>query len=142
MSIEIAEMTVTDYDEVVALWQSAEGVHVGNSDSRRGVGRYLAHNPGMSFVARDARRVVGTVLCGTDGRRGYLHHLAVAADRRREGIGTALIRRCLAALKQAGMPRCNLFVQAGNESAIAFYRSLGWYCWDEKDVKVMAFDVV
>ena len=72
MTIDIAEMTVADYDDVLALWESIDGlgVHPDESDSRERIAKYLARSPGLSFVARDAAAPVGAVLCGTDGRRG------------------------------------------------------------------------
>jgi len=143
MDTKITEMKIADYDEVFALWQDTEGVglHPDECDSRRGIGRYLARNPGLCFVARDGAKLVGTVLCGTDGRRGYLNHLAVVPGHRREGLGTALVRRCLAALKEIGIPKCNLFVLADNKAAIAFWEKLGWCVYEEVGVKAMTLRI-
>lgn len=143
MNIEIAEMTIADYDEVFALWNDAEGLglHRDDCDSREGIGRYLEHNAGMSFVARHGERLVAAVLCGTDGRRGYLNHLAVAPSHRRRGIGTALVRRCIAVLKQMGISRCNLFVFAANEASVAFWRKLAWRLYDDFGVKAMSLKI-
>ena len=138
---DIAEMTQADYDEVFALWSGTEGVGLGVSDTRERIGEFLARNLGMCFVAREGGVIVGTILCGTDGRRGYLHHVAVSPGHRRRGIGAALVRRCMAVLKQLDIPRCHLFVFAANEAALAFYRRLGWRCLDEHGVKVMSCDV-
>ncbi len=143
MGIDIAEMTVADYDEVFALWQEAEGLglHPNECDSRKGVAMYLARNPGTCFVARDGERLIGAVLCGNDGRRGYLNHLAVAEAYRRRRIGTVLIHRCTDALKQMGIRRCNLFVFAANDAAVEFWRKLGWRCYDEFGVKAMSLNI-
>ena len=143
VDVRIAEMTTADYGEVFALWQAAEGLglHPDECDSRRGVARYLARNPGTCFVARDGAKLVGAVLCGNDGRRGYLNHLAVLEAYRRRGIATALVRRCTAALKQIEIPKCNLFVFAANGPAMAFWRKLGWRCWDEFNVKAMTLAI-
>ena len=138
----IAEMTPADYDEVFALWSRTEGMGLGVSDTRERIGEFLARNPGMCFVARDGGAIVGTVLCGTDGRRGYLHHLAVAPGHRRRGIGSALVQHCMAALKQWNIPRCHLFVLPTNEAAMAFYGRLGWRCAEDRGAKVMSCDVV
>ena len=67
--MHIREMTIQDYDAVIALWQSVIGMGLSDSDSREGIGRYLARNPGMSFAAWDGDLLVGAVLCGHDGRR-------------------------------------------------------------------------
>ncbi len=66
-----------DFDEVYALWQRCEGVGLGSADSRPNIAAYLDRNPGMNFAARDGETIVGAILCRHDGRRGYIHHLAV-----------------------------------------------------------------
>lgn len=124
--MNIREMTIQDYDAVIALWQSADGVGLSDADSREAIGRYLARNPGLSFTAWDGDLLVGAVLCGHDGRRGYVHHLAVRPSHRRHGIGKALATRCLDALAVEGIDKCHLFVFAVNANAIAFWKSVGW----------------
>jgi len=76
--MDIREMTIGDYDEVLALWKGTEGVGLTPADSRQNVARFLARNPGLSLVARAGGKIVGAVLGGHDGRKGYLYHLAVA----------------------------------------------------------------
>ncbi|MFQ5903472.1 MAG: GNAT family N-acetyltransferase [Candidatus Binatia bacterium] len=78
MGIVIREMALQDYDEVLALWQTSEGVGLSDADLEEGVARFLDRNPGLSFVALDGEHLVGAVLCGHDGRRGYIHHLVVS----------------------------------------------------------------
>lgn len=124
--MQIEPMTIEDYDEAVALWQASEGVGLSSADTREAIARYLARNPGMSFVARSGGALVGAVLCGHDGRRGYLHHLAVRPDCRRQGIGRALVERCLAALGEQGIDKCHLFVFKANERGRAFWERNGW----------------
>ena len=96
MAVEISCMLPADHAAVVELWCSAEGIGLSSADSRPEIEHYLERNPGMSFVARDDGQIVGAALCGHDGRRGYLHHLAVAQSHRRRGIGTALAPGLLA----------------------------------------------
>lgn len=128
----IREMSIEDYGEVIALWQATEGVGLSAADSREAIARYLARNPGMSFIALDLTpgadpgALVGAVLCGHDGRRGFLHHLAVRADCRGQGIGRALVDRCLQGLEEAGIDKCHLFVFKANESGRAFWENIGW----------------
>jgi N-acetylglutamate synthase len=120
-------MCVEDYPEVVALWRASEGVGLTESDSPAGVAAFLVRNPGMSAVACDAEgRVVGAVLCGHDGRRGYLHHLAVTRGLRRSGIGRALVAHCFARLAELGILRCNIFLYPDNAEGEAFWRHAGW----------------
>jgi ribosomal protein S18 acetylase RimI-like enzyme len=124
--VEILELGSSDYDEVMALWQGTEGLTLREADSRAAVTQYLGHNPGLSFVARDDGRLVGAVLAGTDGRRGYLQHLAVAPTHRRRGVGTSLAKRVLEALKARGIAKCHLFVRCENLQARKFWEGLGW----------------
>jgi putative acetyltransferase len=90
----ISEMTIAEYDEVLALWQATEIMGLSEADSREGVAAYLQRNDGLSLLARHSGRLVGAVLCDHDGRRAYLHHLAVARDFRHRGIGRALVAIC------------------------------------------------
>lgn len=134
MDIEIRPFEPSDYDEALILWQATEGVTLREEDSREAIGRYLARNPGLSFVAREPSRLVGTALCGHDGRRGYLHHAAVVPDRRGCGIGRKLAERCQEALAGEGIFKVHLFVHTGNQSAREFWARIGWV---ERDDLVM-----
>jgi putative acetyltransferase len=126
MSIEILEFTAMDYEAALALWRSSEGIGLSEADLRESIQRYLQRNPGMSFVARSDDKLVGAVLAGHDGRRGYLHHLAVVASARRQGIGSRLVEASLAALKEAGIRKCHLFLFNKNETGLSFWKSQGW----------------
>ena len=126
ISMVIREMTIRDYDEVADLWQNSQGVGLSDADSREGVARFLERNPGLSFVARDGEHLVGVVLCGHDGRRGYIHHLAVSKSHRRKGLGRALVGRCLSALRRDGIGKCHIFVFGDNQDTVAFWKNIGW----------------
>ncbi|HLX95447.1 MAG TPA: GNAT family N-acetyltransferase [Verrucomicrobiae bacterium] len=117
---------ITDYDGVVALWRCTEGVGLNESDTRRAIAAYLRRNPRMSFVAERDGRIIGAVLCGHDGRRGYLHHLAVSKRHRQRGLGRQLADACLAKLRQAGIQRCNIFIFANNAAGMKFWAHIGW----------------
>jgi ribosomal protein S18 acetylase RimI-like enzyme len=134
--ITYREFEPADYDAVLALWRAADGVVLREVDDRAPVERYLARNPGLSFVATDAGRVVGAVLCGTDGRRGYLQHLAVAPGHRGRGIGRALAARAVAALAAASTDKCHLMVLPANAGARAFWARLGWV--ERSDILLMS----
>jgi ribosomal protein S18 acetylase RimI-like enzyme len=126
MSMSISEFTSADYDDVVALWRAVEGVVLSAADSRDAITDYLKRNPALSFVAREEGVLVGAVLCGHDGRRGYLHHLAVTPSHRRRGLGRQLMRRCLAGLAALGLEKCHLFVLRDNVAGVRFWRGAGW----------------
>ncbi len=97
-----------------------------DSDSKEGVAGYLECNRGLSFVARAQGRVVGAVLCGHDGWRGYLHHLAVAETHRRKGIGRALVERVIGKLELLGIRKCHIFLFGDNVAARKFWQRTGW----------------
>ena len=129
--VEIFPFSPSDYDEVMALWQTTEGLTLREADSREAVTSYLARNPRLSFVARDSGRLIGAVLGGTDGRRGYLQHLAVAPTHRRQGLGSSLAGRVLEELGALGVTKCHLFVRREHPEAREFWERSGWTVRDD-----------
>ena len=101
--LRIRAMTPVDYDAVIALWRATEGIGLSGADERGAIAAYLARNPGLSMVALHAEALVGAVLCGHDGRRGYIHHLAVVPTERGGGLGRTLAERCLLGLGALGI---------------------------------------
>lgn len=136
MEIKIREMHSGDIPQVIELWQTCQGIGLSEDDNPEGVMSYLSHNPGLSFVAVSERQVVGAVLAGQDGRRGYLHHLAVKPSCRYQGIGTGLVERSLVALKEIGIRKCHIFVFTDNQGALAFWGKAGWET--RSDLKIMS----
>jgi N-acetylglutamate synthase len=126
MNHAIRAMTIADYDAVLRLWRDTEGVGLNESDSREQNAVFLKRNPGMSRVAVTGTKIVGAVLCAHDGRRGYLHHLAVARAHRRRGLGRQLVEACLADLQQRGILKCNIFIFSDNAAGEAFWIHNGW----------------
>jgi N-acetylglutamate synthase len=136
VQVEVLPFQPSDYDQVMALWQATEGITLREADSREAILAYVARNPGLSFVARDGDVLAGAVLAGTDGRRGYLQHLAVAASYRGRGVGRALADRVVEALDAAGIAKCHLMVRQENEQAKAFWEHLGWTV--REDISLMS----
>lgn len=127
MTYKLRQMTIRDYEAVIALWRGTPGMGLDDyNDSRLGIRRFNQRNPGLSCVAVEQGSVVGAVLCGHDGRRGYLHHLAVAASHRRLGIAKAIILRCLRLLGKRHIPKCNIFLFRNNSKGRAFWTHNGW----------------
>ena len=126
MNINITPFTIESYDGVFTLWQECEGVGLSSADSKECIQSYLVRNPGMSFVAMIDSQIVGAVLCGHDGRRGYIHHLSVHPSRRRQGIARQLVDHCLQALQDEGIKKCHLFIFKDNANGIQFWKSTGW----------------
>jgi len=124
--MNIRVMTLDDYDAVYALWQSLPGIGLHeHEDSREGIAYYLRRNPDSCFVAEEGGRLIGAVLCGNDGRRGYINHLAVAAEHQGRGLGRALVDACLAALRKEGILMCSFVVYRDNEAGNAFWDAIG-----------------
>jgi len=122
----VRSFRIEDFDAVIALWRRTEGVGLNESDTRLAITAFLRRNPRLSFVAEQGGRIIGAVLCGHDGRRGYLHHLAVSKRHRRRGIGRRLVNACLAKLRKAGIQKCNIFIFANNAAGMKFWAHTGW----------------
>ncbi len=124
--INIRLMTLDDFDAVLALMSNTPGISIRDADSRESTARYLARNPGMSFVAESDSGLCGCVMCGHDGRRGYLQHLLVLPDFRGQGIANELVQRCLSSLEALGIGKCHLDVLKTNDAAARFWQRQGW----------------
>src|SRR4030042_2473424 len=123
MNLAISPFTLDAYEQVMTLWKESEGIGLSGADSKENIRSYLERNPNMSLAAKDANgTLVGAVLCGHDGRRGYIHHLAVRSDCRRQGIGRTLVEECLSPLEAAGIQKCHLFIIHDNVSGFEFWQ--------------------
>lgn len=138
MPFRLRPMQAEDYDAVLALWQSSSGMTLRQCDSRQAITEYLHRNPQLSQVLWHDDELVGAVLVGTDGRRGYLQHLAVATRWQRQGLGKQLLAASITALQSAGIDKTHLFIHNDNASALAFYRHLGWQ--ERTDIRVCSFN--
>jgi ribosomal protein S18 acetylase RimI-like enzyme len=121
----IRPFAIADYAAARALWVASEGVGLDDTDSRERIQAFLQRNPGLSAVAEVDGTVIGAVLCGHDGRRGLIYHLAVARSQRRQGVGAALVAASLAALRAEGIRKCHVLVFADNHEANQFWRHQG-----------------
>ncbi len=139
MAVSLREMTIADYDDARALWERSEGVGLSAADARENISAFLSRNAGLSFVALEGGKLVGAVLCGSDGRRGFLYHLAVDTRARGKGVGRLLVTSCLSRLHQRGMRKCHIFVMAGNLEGQKFWQRIGWV--ERGDLVVMSRDV-
>ena len=130
--MEIRTMTIQDYDSVHRLWLNTPGMGLNNlDDSREGIGKYLARNPNTCFVAVEDNRIVGVIISGHDGRRGYIYHTAVAVAERKHGIGSALLNATLAALEEEGISKVALVVFSYNETGNNFWEKRGFTLRDD-----------
>lgn len=123
----IRNMTIDDYDRVYALWMSCRNMGFNDrDDSREGIGRYLLRNPNTCFVAEEGGALLGVILCGHDGRRGFIHHMAVSPAHRRRGVATVLAERAIGALKAEGIHKVALLAFKYNEAGNAFWERMGF----------------
>ncbi len=125
--MEMRNMRIDDYDNVYALWLSCPGMGLNNlDDSQDGIEKYLARNPDTCFVAVEQGCIIGAILTGHDGRRGYISHTAVHPNHQRQGIGKQLVDAALNALKKQGINKVCLVVFAHNEKGNAFWEKQGF----------------
>ena len=125
-------MTIEDYEGVYALWMTIHGFGIRSiDDSKEGIEKFLKRNPTTSVVALDGERVIGSILCGHDGRRGCLYHVCVKESYRKHGIGQRLVQACLEALKEEHINKVNLIAFQKNEVGNRFWRGLGWTYRDD-----------
>ena len=126
VSVHIRAMAPDDYDAVTDLWMATDGVFLADADTEPALTAYLKRNPTTSFVAIVNDRIIGAVLCGHDGRRASLHHLAICTEHRLAGVGRALVDACMNALTKEGISTSFIFVAHSNSDALAFWSRLGF----------------
>ena len=140
MDYTIRSMNIADYEQAVALWQATEGMGLSAADERPSIARYLERNLGMSAVALDENgRMVGAVLCGHDGRRGYLHHLAVLQECRGQGLGSALVDMALEELRAVNIDKVHVFAYTNNTTGRSFWEREGWS--ERKTLVILSKDI-
>lgn len=102
----IRTMKITDYQQVYDVWTSCRGMGLNSiDDTQEGIDRFLKRNPATCFVAEEADKIIGVILSGHDGRRGYIYHTAVHPEKRGKGIGRMLVDASIQALKKKASPR-------------------------------------
>ncbi len=136
--VTIRPMTIEDYDEVFALWQITSKRALSSADERQPMAMYLERNRGLSQVAVCNGKIVGTVLAGHDGRRGFIHHMAVLPDYRRRRIGHALAETAITGIEAEGIAKTHIFCYQNNETGQNFWRDFGFVKRD--DVFVFSYE--
>lgn len=112
--------------QVIALWETVFGYETAHNAPALVIGKKMAVGDGLFFVALDGDTVVGTVMAGYDGHRGWLYSVAIAPSYRRQGIGGRLVAHAERALAERGCMKINLQIVEGNERVVAFYAALGY----------------
>ena len=125
--MNIRKITINDYDEVYALWISCAGMGLNSlDDSREGIDKFIKRNPETCFVAECDDQIVGAIIVGNDGRRGYIYHTAVKSQYRKRGIARQLVETAMRELKRCGINKVALVAFDKNESGNAFWEKLGF----------------
>lgn len=127
-----------DAAAMLHLWRGIPGLGLGQGDDEEALHLFMARNPSTCLVIRDGEGLIGTVLAGFDGRRGYIYHLAVHQDYQRRGYGQTLLKRAILELQTLGARKMHLFVLRDNPAAAAFYQRQGWQ--NRRDIQVFSWD--
>ncbi len=125
------EITIADYDGLIELFTRTPGVTVRDTDSKLATEKYLQRNPGLNFIVVKGDIIIGCVMSGHDGRRGYLQHLIVDEQYRNQGIGEHLFKQCINALQKIGIEKTHIFVFKDNNIANSFWPKHGWQIRDD-----------
>lgn len=130
--MKIRKMQMQDYHEVYSLWLSCSGIGLNNlDDSEKGIAKFLQRNPDTCFVAVDKNRIIGVIMAGSDGRRGYIYHTAVHPDYRNHGIAKQMVDKVMTALQNIGINKVALVVFNHNETGNHFWEKLGFTVRDD-----------
>lgn len=123
----IKVMTIDDYDELFTMWKNTPNMGLRSlDDSKEGISCFLRRNPNTNFVAYEDGKIVGAILSGHDGRRGYIYHTVVLPEYRKQGIASNLVDAVLKALQEESITRVCLNVMETNEQGKKFWISKGW----------------
>ncbi|TWU43635.1 Acetyltransferase YpeA [Rubripirellula tenax] len=126
MPIHVRHYEPSDRDDVISLWDDVFPDSTGHNDPAASIQRKYDADDGLFFVAELDATVIGTVVAGYDGHRGWIYSLAVTPTQQRRGIGSTLIRHAEQALSNLDCPKINLQVRSQNDAVVAFYGSLGY----------------
>ena len=129
--MKIREINIGDHNSLIELFENTPGVTVREADSREATEIYLQRNPGLNFIAEMDNKIIGCVMCGHDGRRGYLQHLVVRLEYRDQGLGRKLFSLCIDALGKMGINKTHIFVFKDNDLANKFWLGQGWSIRDD-----------
>ena len=134
--MKIENFSIQHYDEVLELWKKA-GIAIGSSDTREETALILGRNPDLFLIEKEQEKIIAVVIGAFDGRRGYVHHLAVDPDYQRKGYGKAIMNELIERFKQKRIQKIHLFIQKENKEVLDFYNKQGWEIRD--DIIMMSF---
>ncbi|NRA39060.1 MAG: GNAT family N-acetyltransferase [Planctomycetes bacterium] len=136
----LRSMHIDDYDELIECWSNTPGVTLNDADSHECIERFLQRNPELSLVMTDEEKnnkIIGTIMCGHDGRRGYLHHMFVDETYRGQGIGKKIFSQVVTRLEKEKIAKAHLMVVNENTNAKFFWEKIG--CHQRDDITLFSF---
>ena len=126
MEYQITEMKLNKYSELMDFWKGCGGLFMSDDDTYENMDMFLKRNPELNYLVLHENRIIAAIKCSHDGRRGYIHHLAVKEEFRKQGIARKLINKCLNNLQSQGIQKIRVFVMDTNEDAIRFWKHAGF----------------
>lgn len=134
--MKIEKYTMKYYDDIITLWKKA-GISVGSTDSEMEIKKMLNMNPNLFLIGKLKGNIIAVVMGGFDGRRGYVHHLAVDPIHQRKGYGKMIMDELINQFRRNGVHKVHLFIEKNNQDVVNFYKNLGWQTRD--DLTMMSF---
>ena len=139
--LNITKMTIDDYEDAFKLWSNTEGMGLRSlDDSRNGIESFLQRNPNTNFVCKDGNELIGVILSGHDGRRGYIYHAVVSPKYQNKGIGKMLVKEVIVSLDNEGIKKVALVVFSNNQKGNNFWESLGFINRKDLNYRNLAID--
>ena len=126
----IKKFSMRYYTEVIEIWRTS-GISVGSSDEKEEIKRVFRKNPNLFLIGLIDRKVIGVVIGAFDGRRGYVHHLAVSPEFQNKGYGKQLMEELHKRFRNLNVQKVHLFIEKYNADVINFYKKLGWEIRDD-----------
>ncbi len=137
----IERMKIDDYDEIHQIWSNSNGVTLrAIDDSKAGIMRFLNRNPNNSFVCRINGKIIGSILCGHDGRKGFIYHTVVSENHRERGIGKRLVEKVIKSLEEENITKIGVLVNSDNTSGNDFWELLGFGYFNDLNYRILPLD--
>jgi len=128
--MKIEKFSMESYDDIITLWRKA-GINVGSTDTKEEIEIMVKRNPQLFLVGILDQKLISVVMGGFDGRRGYVHHLAVDPDYQKKGYGKMMMDELLVSFRKMGVHKVHLFIEKYNKEVVKFYLNLGWEIRDD-----------
>jgi N-acetylglutamate synthase len=137
--MKLSKLMPSDFDKALRFWSETRGIGVSAVDTRNLLSTFLKRNPGLSFKVVDNDEVVATILCAHDGKRGYLHHIAISERYAGHGLARLLTDRSLEELRRLGIAKCHLFIDSTNSEMQQYWKSNDWN--EQREISIFTHDL-